>query len=389
MKIKMYFHGKIKDKEILMKRTKKHSHKTKKIIGIVSLMILVMTITFCFSGCLGKGRLREKLRSRNQIEQNEATGNMDFACDNFIPGIINGYGSGGPYGMSVQTMNNPLWKGKPISVFFPKGVSGKRPVIFFSHAYGASDWKRAYTPFLQHITSLGYITVYSPYQTLRADFDQRYATLWKGFELAVQKFGNQMDLTRVGFVGHSFGGGATPAMAYKGLVDMKWGKRGAFVFILAPWYSFQITPEKLREFPGHVVLLMQIYDRDDTNDHRMAIDIYHNFQLPDSQKHFQVVRSESINGCEIVADHITPGRNPSLRLKQYAVFMPFDAVSDYVFNGNPRGNQVISNRMPSVKSSVYHPLFTEKNPKPMLPETKYKFPWSNKDNQRRLLKTWK
>ncbi len=373
-----------------MERTKNHFYKAKKNIGIVSLVIFVMTITSCFSGLLGKGRLRERLENRKQTAQNETTGNPKFACDKFIANITNSYGSEGPYSMNVLTLDNPLWKGKQISIFFPNGASGKRPVIFFSHAFGASNWKRAYTPLLQHITSNGYITVYSPYQTIKSNFDERYATLWKGFELAVQKFGNRMDLTRVGFVGHSFGGGATPAMAYKGLVDMKWGKKGAFMYICAPWYSFQITPEKLRKFPGHVVLMMQVYDQDDTNDHRMAIDIYNDFRLPDSQKYFQVVRSESINGCEIVADHITPGKNPSLRLKQYAVFRPFDAVIDYVFNFNPMGRQTISNQqMLSVKNNAYHPLFIEKNPKPMFPETKYKFPWNNKNNQRRLLKTWK
>ena len=71
--------------------------------------------------------------------------------------------------------------------------------------------------------------VFSPYQTVGASVGERYSVLWKGFELSVQKFGDQMDMTRAGFVGHSFGGGATPAMAYnKGLAKKGWGKKAAF-----------------------------------------------------------------------------------------------------------------------------------------------------------------
>lgn len=351
----------------------------KKPIGISLLVTFIMLLntTYCFSG------LRERLEGRTQHSGSKTAENTSSACDNVIPGLNEGYGADGPYDMDIRTISNPLWKGEQISVFFPKDANGQHPVILFSHAFGGSDWKSAYTPFVRHMVSRGNIVIYSPYQTIRASFEERYATLWKGFEIAVQNFGNQMDLTRVGFVGHSFGGGATPAMAYKGLVKNGWGKSGAFIYILAPWYSFQVTSEGLRQFPEHVVLIMQVYDKDDINDHRMAIDIFRSFQLPNSQKHFQVVRSEKINGCEIVADHSTPGRNPSLALKQYAVFKPFDAVADYVFNGNSEGNKVISGTsLPSDKGN-YQPLLTESNPEPRLPEKSYRFPWSDKTNPRR------
>jgi len=355
----------------------------KKKIGLCVFLILAMVTTSCMSGSV-----REKFKERRQLKRGYATESPGPGCDGSVPEIVQGYGSEGQYGMDIQTMDNPLWKGEQISVFFPRGLTGPLPVLFFSHAYGASDWKRAYTPFMHHMASRGYIVVFSPYQTLGASYDERYETLWKGFETAVQRFGQKMDLSRVGFIGHSFGGGATPAMAYEGLVNRKWGQKGAFMYILAPWYSFQISSEKMRQFPGHTVLMVQVYDKDDTNDHRMAIDIYDSISLPDHQKHFQVVRSQTINGCELRADHATPSKNPSLRLKQYAVFRPLDALADYVFNGNPEGNKTISATIPDATAKQYQPLFLEKNPAPRYPESTYRFPWSDKKNPRRSLKNW-
>ncbi len=356
----------------------------KKPIGVIVVcaFVIISSTTSCFSG------LRDRLKERIENRISERSAGTSSACDNLVPGINKGYGSEGPYDMDIKTISNPLWKGKQISVFSPKGASDQRPVIFFSHGFGATDWEHSYTPFIRHMVSRGYIVVFSPYQTVGASFDERYATLWNGFELAVKNYGRHMDLTRVGFVGHSFGGGATPAMAHKGLVDKGWGKNSAFMFMMAPWYSFQITPEELRQFPKNTVLLIQIYDKDDVNDHRMAIDIYRSLSLPKDNKHFLMVRSKSINGCEIVADHATPNRNPSLRLKQYAVFLPFDALSDFVFKGNSKGNDVIlGSRLPSEKEG-YQPLATETDPAPGVSEKNYKFPWSKKTNPRRSLENW-
>ncbi len=338
-----------------------------------------MIFTSSFAG------LKERLQDRRTLRENGSAGGSE--CDKLIPEIRNGYGADGQYDMDTLTFSNPLWSGEPVSVFFPKGMKGPRPVIFFSHGFGASDLKHAYTFFIRHMVSRGYIVIFSPYQTVRATFDERYATLWKGFELAVQKFSDKIDVTRVGFVGHSFGGGATPAMAFKGLVKAGWGGKAAFLYIMAPWYAYQTSPEELSKFPSHTFLVMQVYDKDDTNDHRMAIDLYRSIRLPESQKHFQIVSSGKINDCEIVADHATPNRNPSLRLKQYAIFRTFDALADRVLNGNSEGDRIISGTEVLSKDSGYLPLSIKAVPRPLLPEERYRFPWNSDKNPRRSSKS--
>lgn len=356
----------------------------KRQIGIVLLcsLIILASTTSCRSG------IRNRIKERRQNRIGGAAVETTSSCDNLIPGISGGYGSEGPYDMGVKTVSNPLWKGKQVAVFFPKGASGQRPVMFFSHGFGATDWKHYYTQLIRHMVSRGNIVIYSPYKTIGASFDERYAILWNGFELAVDGYGDKMDLTRVGFVGHSFGGGATPAMAYKGLVGKGWGKNGAFMYIMAPWYVFQITPEQLRQFPKSTVMVMQIFDKDEVNDHRMAIDIYRNLSLPKDNKHFLVVRSEKINGCDIVADHATPNRNPSLRIKQYGIFFPLDAFYDLSINGNSHGNDVISvSRLTSEKAG-YQPIGKETDPAPKVAEKNYKYPWNKKINPRLSFGNW-
>jgi hypothetical protein len=83
-----------------------------------------------------------------------------------------------------------------------------------------------------------------------------------------------MDLTRVAFVGHSFDGGATPAMARHGIVEQGWGSRGALVLELAPWYAYQATDAQLAALPASVVQAQEVYEQDDKNDWRLAIDLY-------------------------------------------------------------------------------------------------------------------
>lgn len=317
-------------------------------------------------------------------------GEATAACDANIPPITSGYGANGSHHTEIKTIKNPLWRRGKVSVFLPTGSQGRTPVIFFSHAYGANKWEKSYSDLMKHLASRGYVVVFSPYPTFRAEVSDRYNILWKGFELAVQQYGSHMDLTRVGFVGHSFGGGATPAMAYKGVVQNGWGSKGTFMFIMAPWYSYNISSSQLKGYPSHMLQVMQIYDKDTTNDHRMAIDLLNNTNVPSGRRYFLEVKSVSVDGCEVVANHGTPlANNPSLRIKQYAVFRPLDATADYIFNGNQAGLEALTGKAShSNASAVYRPLTLLSSPRPMVPESTFKFSWDSRKNERKSYEKW-
>jgi hypothetical protein len=278
--------------------------------------------------------------------------------------------------MDVESLDNPAFGRRPVTVFLPRGADGPRPVVFFSHGYGPNFWQ-AYEDFVTHIVSLGNVVVYSTYPALGDSMDGRYEALWQGFAAAVKTYAGRMDLGRVGFVGHSFGGGATPAMAYRGLVQQGWGRQGAFLMELAPWYAYQVTTAQLHDLPANAVQLLEVYDHDVLNDHRMAIDLHDSSRL--AAQFFLMVHSIDRDGCRLTADHTTPARNASLRLKQYAVFRPFDALADYVFNGAAAGRSSLE---ALGAGTGFQPVTLEAKPQPAQPESAFKFPWHSRLNPR-------
>lgn len=300
----------------------------------------------------------------------------DASCDRNVPLITQGYGAPGPYQVEKQSLDLDGSRAD-VEVYLPTGVAGKVPVIFFSHAYGP-NMSSAYTQLINHVVSRGAIFVYAPYPMLRASNAERYDTLWRGFQTAVQRYGARMDLGRVGFVGHSFGGGANPAMTLKGLAQ-GWGSQGAFMLELAPWYTYEVTNASMAQIPSRVLHAVQVYDRDTINDHRMAIDLYTHMQT--STNLFLMVRTQAPGGCELVADHSTPGRSESVALKQYALFRPLDALADAAFTGSPAAHQALMS-MVSAPAVGYQPLELQSRPQPMQPESYYSFAWGNERNER-------
>lgn len=299
-------------------------------------------------------------------------------CDPGVPAITSGYGADGPYAMDQASIPNPVFRRQPVTVFFPRGAAGKRPVVFFSHGFGPGVWQ-AYQDLIRHVVSRGYTVVFSSYPVVGASIDGRYDDLWGGFQAAASKFADRLDLTRVAFVGHSFGGGATPAMARHGIVEQGWGTHGALLLALAPWYSYQTTDAQLRSLPASLVQAQEVYEQDDKNDWRMAIDQYDH--APANARYFFVVRSATLHGCTLTADHSTPGRNVSVVQKQYGVFRAFDALADYALGGNAAAGDSLAAMAHGSPGAAYDPLRLVTAPAPN-PNGKYEFPWNSRQNPR-------
>ena len=279
-------------------------------------------------------------------------------------------GNDGPYPVVMTQLADQDYPDQPILVFQPQGATGKRPVIFFAHGYGPNHWQ-AYADLIRHVVSLGNILVYAPYPMGVAGNAIRYEVLWSGFTTAADRFADEMDLTRVGFVGHSFGGGATPVLAYQGLVVNGWGKNGALMLLLAPWYAFETPDIRLQHLPANLVQVAEIYDQDTTNDHRMAIDLYQHL-APQAGQYFFLGQSGTLDGCAMVADHSTPGSNPSLLLKRLVVFRVFDAASALAFDQAPDAAAALSSMGAPGANGSYQPLVSVASPTPDAPQSTYK-----------------
>ncbi len=303
-----------------------------------------------------------------------------FRCDSLIPPPDAAYGADGPYAMDQATVPNPAFRRQPVRLFLPRGAAGERPVVFFSHGFGPGVWQ-AYGDLIRHMVSRGDAVVYSTYPVIGATIPQRYDDLWAGFRAAAAQYADRLDLTHVAFVGHSFGGGATPAMAHRGIVQAGWGSVGAFMLELAPWYSYDLPADRLAAIPPRVVQAVEVYDHDVTNDPRMAIDLYDHSRA--THRFFFRVRSTAVRGCVLTADHSTPGRNPSLRQKQYGVFRVFDALAAFAFGDSTGAMQTLEATKAAPTTAGYQPLRLESNPTPDDAGRSYRYPWSGAQNPRR------
>lgn len=260
-----------------------------------------------------------------------------------IPPISTGYGANGNFAVTIDKFPSPLYDNEKVQVFRPSGVAQPVPVVFFAPGFNNND-PDEYRPLINHIVSRGYALVYAPFQVVSGDIslhEKRYNTIWAGFEEAVKRFGSSFDLTRVGFAGHSYGASALPAMMQQSVVERGWGKNGAFIYSMAPWYVYEFDIKQYVDWPQQVKLLVEVYEDDGVCDHRLGKEIFERVNLPSSEKDFVMLRGETRLGYKLNAEHGTPstasGENA---LDYYCVYRLLDALADYAFNGSEAGKRV-------------------------------------------------
>ncbi len=295
---------------------------------------------------------------------------------------------------------NPSNTKEKSRLYYLKDIDSKTPVIFFCHGYGGSD-PNLYKNLINHIVSQGYIVVYIPYPIIplpinKTVIEEKYTILWDGIEESVKSYGDLMDLTKIGFVGHSFGAGALPALTYKAIESNNWGTSGAFMYMLAPWYSYQITQEQLSNFPKQTKLIMEVFNDDVTNDHRMAKDIFENISIPNSEKDFINLYSSYNSNLVALASHGVPLNNdyePDMykALDKYGIYNLFDGLAMYSFNkdleskkialGNGSKNQIYMGTWADGKK--YRDLQVTDFPVLTKSQSFYTYSWDNFLNTRR------
>jgi len=255
------------------------------------------------------------------------------------------YGSFGQFAVTRQSIPNPDPNAPaPISVFVPSNATAqnKVPVVFFAHGFGGTSFQ-FYETLLRQLASNGYIVVFSPYTAnLLTTHSTRYNQLWNGFLTSTQQFGSIMDTTRVGFAGHSYGAGATPEMARRG-VAQGWGANGLFLFVMAAWYNWGTNPEQI---PASAKMIMQVYWDDATNQHLISQNDVWN-KLPQiSERKWQVIRA-SRTFCSLEAGHSVPvtdglGQTEAATdgYDSWGIWRRLHALSDYTFTANQTAKNV-------------------------------------------------
>lgn len=251
-----------------------------------------------------------------------------------------GYGSDGTHTIGVEAFSNPYFPSMDIEIYHPSDILTPVPTLFYSHAYGG-NLSFTVQGLLNWAARKGYAIVFVPYQTSGVTVVERYENLLEGFRKAARDFPEIIDTTRVGFMGHSFGGGASFATAYRCFTENDWGVNGRWIHSSAPWYLYNISQTELTTFPSDVKLVVEVYNDDLVNDHRMAADAFMNINIPNSEKDFLKVYADSSSGYVYTAKHDLPMAYTDFNaMDYYAYFRLLDALCDYTFNGNLAGKEV-------------------------------------------------
>lgn len=298
-----------------------------------------------------------------------------------------GYGSDGNHTVGVESFPNPYYPTEDIKIYHPSDITTPVPTLFYSHGFGG------YIPahiigLLNFIAKKGYAIVFVPYQTNGVSVSERYENLLEGFRKAAQDYPGIIDTTKVGFLGHSFGGGASIATAYKCFTENNWGQNGRFIHPSAPWYSFNITQTELQSFPSDTKLVMEVYNDDVVNDHRMAIDIFTTINISNTEKDFITVKADTVGDYIYSAGHDMPTSYAAFdALDYYAYYRLIDALCDYTFNGSLAGKEVALGN--GIGAQITMPtglqsLVQTDTPTALYPETIYGFPCSSVGNPRNM-----
>jgi hypothetical protein len=269
-------------------------------------------------------------------------------CPDTANPIISGYGSDSSAAIVLDSVKGSFFTHDKFYLFRPQNVPHPLPLVYFIPGMGKGGNDRiTYERLLRHMAGKGYCVVLLTYRMVSFPYQgMTYHRMFRGIREAGKRFRPYADTTRIGMVGHSFGASAIPSHMYRALTKQKWGQNGAFMYIMAPHFVFEITQKQLLNYPMNAKLIVEVFQDDDCNDHRMAKDLFQTISIPFSEKDFIVLLSDSTSGssCKLIADHSTPntfskGTNVTSALDYYGVFRYFDALAEYTFTGNAQAKE--------------------------------------------------
>jgi hypothetical protein len=256
-----------------------------------------------------------------------------------IPPTPGDYGTNGSFTYRVDRIPSPNYSGQEVTVYRPTNSLGPistAPTIFFSHGFGASN-PATYQTMLTNLVSRGYNVVHSPYQSTGIDNQLRYDQMASGFEQAVSVFGLRTD--KIGFIGHSIGGGSLPYMVQHLMMGANngntWGATAAFAFAMAPAQIYSLPDQRDIVLPSHLNQVVMVFNDDSIIDPLFGMDQYYNSTVPQDQKMFITLFSDDHERPALLAQHGTPTDPVINGLDQWGTLRHADALADYTFTGNP------------------------------------------------------
>jgi pimeloyl-ACP methyl ester carboxylesterase len=222
-----------------------------------------------------------------------------------------------------------------VDIYYPADGTGKRPTVFFISGYGQYH-SETYRSLLYFIASQGYTCVFVPHKNTNPDFHpELLLTILDGI---VDAFSPIIDTSRVGYVGHSEGGGL---IYYLARARAGWGGNGRFLFSMAAWWGFNLPETGDVDYPVKTNLIVQMGNpaHDTGTDPRQNIDLLLHNNIPAERKTYLYLPGDDQHTADhgIAYSTLVNGEYSFDALEQVGLYRPLEALMHYSFgDDDPR-----------------------------------------------------
>jgi hypothetical protein len=250
-------------------------------------------------------------------------------------------GAAGPCGRTDVQINSPSNMANPIYVAYPTGAAATpnvggtcgdaaRPVVFVVHGWLANS-NLLYEGIVDHFTRTGNIVVMATYGSGDLNDVKGSADIEVAAIVAAVPQLERANLTNVGLVGHSLGGGMLPYVTQQ-VAAHGWGTHGLWLLSLAP---FQGIGTGAITLPAQTRAVVEAYDQDTLVDPAVGADLFRRMSMPNSQKDHVTVRSSSHGGATLTAQHTSPNSiiTPDDAVKFYGIYRIGDILESCALRG--------------------------------------------------------
>jgi hypothetical protein len=220
-------------------------------------------------------------------------------------------GAAGPCGVTQRSMVNTRDWRHALVLAEPTGdgepwTGGRcddddRPVALIAHGY-LGNFVDGYQGLVDHLVGAGFVVAFPGY-TIEFDPAHQYRVVDDGFVQAVAASG-RADTSRVGVIGHSFGGGMSPWLVQRAAAR-GWGADAFWLVDMAPHYSWFVGTGPIA-VPDDLRVTVVSYDEDLFVDTRIATETFRALDVPAAQKRHVLLRSDRSGSPARIADHLGP-----------------------------------------------------------------------------------
>ncbi len=276
------------------------------------------------------------------------------------------YGAMGEHPVRKISINSP-WPAYAdkdylkVDLIVPADMTGKRPTVFFITGYSIYH-SESYYSLLYFIASQGYNCVFVPHEQTNPDFQpDLLLTILDG---VVDKFAPIIDTTRVGYVGHSEGGGL---IFYLAKDRPQWGTNGRFLFSLAAWWGFNLPETGNVEYPPNTNMIVQMGDPalDTGTDPRQNIDLLLHNNIPAARKTYLYLPGDAVHPATHRLSYSSdidiggPGLQGGIAhfnaLQQVGLLRPLESLMRYSFENDTVWKKI---GLPKSGDANYNTMYT-------------------------------